>query len=643
MKRLRPWTLVAAVILPCGAWLWISRLVADPRVSLLVGERGAQWIVMQQPFDLTAILPARYKVVFRKRFTLSDSISHARLTVRAFRGVDLWLDGRSIFKESLQIRHDWKQPRTVELNEALLAGTHKLVARVVNESAPPALLLRSDALALSTGPDWDAYLGGDSWEPAALAAAPRPTELSRRFLPAPTALWKKLPFIATVFGAAFCTTLWIAHRGPVRMPASGSIARWVLLLAWAVLGAHNLVRLSDYVGFDGDGHYEYIRYVAEGRGIPLATDGWQMFQPPLYYLVSAPFHLLFVRLFDPEMARRLLRFLPFSAGAAQVQLAYLALRRTFPERGDLQAIGTAFAGLLPMNLYVSQGLGNEPMAGCLSGAVLVACLALLDSPPARSPWRIVGLGLLLGLALLTKVTAVLLVPPLLGAIAYSRRKDTRPLRRAAGDAMIVLATALAVAGWYYVRNWILLGRPFVAGWDQARGITWWQDPGLRTPEEFLRFGEALVHPITAGAVGFWDALYSTFWADGYLSGVLDGRPPWNYGFLLASVPLALVPTLLLLTGSVAAFVGGEPRERVALRFAAAAIGLQMAALLELYLQVPVYSIGKAHYTLGVAVCYAMLLAAGLERLGHRPVIRSLLYGGLAAWGIAVYAAYLVVA
>src|SRR5207244_1068057 len=69
---------------------------------------------------------------------------------------------------------------------------------------------------------------------------------------------------------------------------------------------------------------------------------------------------------------------------------------------------------------------------------------------------------------------------------------------------------------------------------------------------------------------------------------------------------------------------------------------QPAALADAYLRIPFYAIGKAHYTLGGVVCYAILLAAGVERLGDHPVTRAVLYGALAAWGFTVCAAYFVV-
>ena len=49
--------------------------------------------------------------------------------------------------------------------------------------------------------------------------------------------------------------------------------------------------------------------------------------------------------------------MPFSKAAS---------RTVFPGRNDLQIIGTAVGGFLPLNIYISQVVGNEPLSGCLT-------------------------------------------------------------------------------------------------------------------------------------------------------------------------------------------------------------------------------------------------------------------------------------
>jgi 4-amino-4-deoxy-L-arabinose transferase-like glycosyltransferase len=157
-----------------------------------------------------------------------------------------------------------------------------------------------------------------------------------------------------------------------------------------------------------------------------------------------------------------------------VEISYRTLRIVFPKREDLQVIGTLIGGLLPMNLYLSQAVGNEPLAGCLSATVLVLALKLNRSRPGALPkWHLPILGFVLGLALLAKVTAVLLVPPPIFLLAYVHSAGDRPARRIALTVAVALGVALVVSGWYYLRNWIQLGKPFIGGWEPSHYIGWW--------------------------------------------------------------------------------------------------------------------------------------------------------------------------
>jgi 4-amino-4-deoxy-L-arabinose transferase-like glycosyltransferase len=155
-----------------------------------------------------------------------------------------------------------------------------------------------------------------------------------------------------------------------------------------------------------------------------------------------------------------------------------------------------------------------------------------DSPKIT----VIFLGVALGLALLTKVTAVLLVLPLVLLIYYlSMAKKERQIKALSGG-FISFSAALIISGWYYLRNWIELGTPFLGGWQSA---SWWQDPGYRTTHDFLSFGVSLTHPIYSGIYSFWDSIYSTFWLDGFLSGTLP-PPPWNYNFMLSGALFSLL-------------------------------------------------------------------------------------------------------
>ena len=298
-----------------------------------------------------------------------------------------------------------------------------------------------------------------------------------------------------------------------------------------------------------------------------------------------------------------------------------------------------------MNLYLSQAVGNESLAGCFSAIVLVLGFKFNRSRPDGLPdWYLPTLGLVLGLALLTKVTAVLLIPPLIFLLGYVHYSGgDRSVQRIALAIATVLGVALLISGWYYFRNWIQLGRPFVGGWESYY-IQWWQYPGYRSLHQFITFGEALIYPVYSAINGFWDAIFSTFWLDGFLSSRVryEWRPPWNYDLMLSGVWLGLLPSAGILLGILMAL--RWPGRAVARGqiFAVCCLGVYLIALLYIYLAVPIYTAAKATYTIGLTPCYAILAATGLDILMRGPLLRALIYAGLACWAVAAYLAYFVI-
>lgn len=176
---------------------------------------------------------------------------------------------------------------------------------------------------------------------------------------------------------------------------------------------------------------------------------------------------------------------------------------------------------------------------------------------------------------------------------------------------------MATCGWWFARNQVLLGRPFLGGWDPARTIAWWQDPGFRTSSDFTTFGAALIRPVFSAVVSVWDGLYSSFWCDGYLSGraSVAAAPPWDWTSLIASVPLSVPLSMALVVGAV---VGLRRRDRAAV-LAVGCVIAWVAAIVSLAVTLPIFSTAKASYMLGIVPCFAILLAHGLDTLEQTPL------------------------
>ena len=96
---------------------------------------------------------------------------------------------------------------------------------------------------------------------------------------------------------------------------------------------------------------------------------------------------------------------------------------------------------------------------------------------------------------------------------------------------------------------------------------------------------------------------------------------------------------LILSG---VFYGWRRGPRAVWLFAVAAIFIYLAAIIDLYVRLPVYSTAKATYTLGLLPCYAVLAAAGAAPLLRFRLPRAILFSALACWAVAAYAAYFIV-
>jgi hypothetical protein len=339
---------------------------------------------------------------------------------------------------------------------------------------------------------------------------------------------------------------------------------------------------------------------------------------------------------DTETMMVLLRVIPLACGLIQVQLAFQAVLYVFPGRPAAQIVGILVGGLLPMNLYLSQSVGNEPMAGVLSAAGVVYMLRLLKNAGPISLRQVGCLGFIIGLALLTKASSVLLL--LLGGqlLLRGRSMGAAGVKTVIVQLSALLGTSGLVAGWYYLRNWVMLGSPFKGGWE----LRWWQDPGYRLPSDFFRFGEVFRYPVFAAINGFWDSLYSTFWFDGQLSGLiaLADRPPWNYTPMATCVLWSVLPAMAIIVGLWKAIGADAP---AGLNFSAIAVALYLEAMICLYVLVPVYSTAKASYTIGVTPCYAVLAAAGFVVVCRKRWSKAIAMAGLVCWAISAYAGYYV--
>jgi hypothetical protein len=167
----------------------------------------------------------------------------------------------------------------------------------------------------------------------------------------------------------------------------------------------------------------------------------------------------------------------------------------------------------PMFAFITASVANEPANMAFSAISLWLAQRYILYGPTRQLWRAVGLGLVLGLVSLSKMTGlsvglVAVIAILITAISTRKRSGAAWLLWR--DGLIIGALFLGVGGWWYWRNYQLYGDFFQRGLYK---IYFNADPQPLTLSEFL-------YTLSTGEVSFW----ATF---GWLNIV---GPDWIYSF-----------------------------------------------------------------------------------------------------------------
>ncbi len=217
-------------------------------------------------------------------------------------------------------------------------------------------------------------------------------------------------------------------------------------------------------------HANYVSHLLDGKGFPVLVwevpdpqhpgqmmrspdlgETYQSHQPPAYYLLAAGWSKMIG--VDPSSKDDgfKLRFLNVILGCLTV-IGVFQLGRTVFASDEAGLLAAAFAALLPMNAALSGAAGNDPLLILLSTWVLALCARAITS---GWTWKlVVVVGVLTGIAMLTKTTAAGLLPILLLAVLL--KQVQKP-----SLAMIGACAALAlviVAPWW-LRNQHLYGDP----------------------------------------------------------------------------------------------------------------------------------------------------------------------------------------
>ncbi len=292
-----------------------------------------------------------------------------------------------------------------------------------------------------------------------------------------------------------------------RKEALPEVVILVLYLALAV--GYNVIA-PPFESPDEVGHFFTVKYIADRGQLPVPEKGLseqylygqEGTQPPLYYLGGALIlrlsgvntedawgylhvnphttcgspHLMGNKGFlahdpareavpwrDSILALHLLRLYSTALGLATVIGVYATARLCFPNRPMAAPLAAALTALNPQFLFVSAGINNDNLVVPL--CVWSIYLMLRSVHRGITPVTSALIGLLVGLATLTKMAGLLLLPLACLAILLAawlqrpRLPTPRLLSFVICHLSFVILPVLAVAGWWYARNVLLYADP----------------------------------------------------------------------------------------------------------------------------------------------------------------------------------------
>jgi hypothetical protein len=276
-----------------------------------------------------------------------------------------------------------------------------------------------------------------------------------------------------------------------------------------------------YEGPDEIGHILYVKHLFEGRGLPRQAReyaiaygfGQEGSQPPLYYALNAAL-LRVLRLslaglegvppvnpfttcgrparynvacyrHDPRQevfpfqgaarAVHVMRFLSALLGGINVTAVYLATRQAFPGSEEAALLAAALVAFNPQFTFIAGVVNNDNLVNCLVAMALALTLCGLR---CGFTWRrALVLGLVCGLAALAKLGGLLALAFAGMGLLVNLKLQIANCKLQIADcrlqivdrrrhwaliichASLVIGAVLLVAGWWFVRNWVLYGEP----------------------------------------------------------------------------------------------------------------------------------------------------------------------------------------
>jgi len=324
----------------------------------------------------------------------------------------------------------------------------------------------------------------------------------------------------------------------------------LIIVIYLVLGTFYALLTPSWQIPDEPAHYNYVRFVAENLRYPVLQMGdypheyleeikarrfppevsidpirYEFHQPPLYYSLAVPFYGL-TRFWPPAQQVIALRFLSLLMGGGIVYLAYLIAREVFPTNEVLALSTAAFVAGVPMHLAMLAAVNNDGLAELILAGILWMLVRYIKKREKGKggaeggiPRRLAGLGVLVGLGMLTKTTTLVSIPLVLMAVVLTTGHRPSPISHRLSaisyQLFAIFLPALLLTLPWFIRNASVYGGLDILGWTRHDAIVVGQP---RTADWLAQYGVARL------ARDLLLTTFRSFWAQfGWMGVLVDER------------------------------------------------------------------------------------------------------------------------
>jgi 4-amino-4-deoxy-L-arabinose transferase-like glycosyltransferase len=363
-----------------------------------------------------------------------------------------------------------------------------------------------------------------------------------------------------------------------------TLSRWLLaalVVVYLLLAGAYAAVIPVFEGFDAQAHYAAIHYFRSERTLPeLAPEtvarSYELIpHPPLYYVLAAlagtgwPLEQASEvaqasanAYFDKSLAARqsvtlpngawqelapawAARFVSTLGGLVVLTCTWWMARRLAPQAPTFALASAAIATFNPQFLFTAVTISNDGWSAAMAALALAVGVDVVITRRSPSAWLWVGAAA--GLAALTKYSTLAVMLPLgiLFLLAWQQRgwRKWRPALAAVGYAAAAFAV---VAGWWFVRNWLLYAE--IVPLDRMAEVL----PTMRRAEPYT--WQRTIDHIPWLIASFWGVFVAIIAPPFYLDAtrwfMLIGFAGLAFGLVLAAVHLRRTRTRPSLAGMI---------------------------------------------------------------------------------------------